>query len=228
MNRINSLLTIILIGALVSVGFGQADQSSKPSLPDNVLERQVLGDDLEYLSTKHALHRALARARVAGGTVSITDCEEEPLTQRWLPAGSQLKVILNSIVMADPKYRWVVDNNTINLIPKEGEPDMLKTSIKEFHLNNPTDLDTALDQLLALPEVKQNKTKLGFGTGVQLFVRPSTKNEPKITLHCENVTLREALNAIAGAYGQAVWAYHERTCGGKRLFFVDFVVRLYR
>ena len=68
----------------------------------------------------------------------------------------------------------------------------------------------ALSQLLALPEVaKAARGELGFQTVTgepYAFMMDDSKPErQKVSLSLTNVTVREALNAIARAHGTAVW-----------------------
>lgn len=58
--------------------------------------------------------------------------------------------------------------------------------------------------------------------------RPGSTSEPgerHYTLNLANVTVREALNAIARAHGKGVWEYKERHCNGKADFQIQFLVR---
>lgn len=225
MRRINSLSSTIVILSLSQLILSQTGQSTKQLLSGDVLERKVPGDSLEYLTTRQAFSQGLLLTRVAGGIASAAwGCEEEPVTQKWMPVGVSLRNVLDLIVTADPRYRWDSEGDVINLVPKDGEPVLLSTRVMSFRLDNPTDIDSALNQLLVLPEVKRQESNLHFGTGLKLIVRPTSKDDPKITLHCENLTLREVLNAIVRAYGRAVWSYRERHCGGQNVFSIDFIV----
>jgi hypothetical protein len=226
MSKIKRLLLVIVILSLPQLILSQARQSTKQPLSGDILERRVPGDDLEYLTTTNAFRAALAGAGATGGIASVaTGCEDDPIVQRWMPVGASLKSVLDWIVAADPGYRWGSDSGVINLLPKDSEPALLKTRISRFRLDKSTDIDSAVDQLLLLPEVKQRENELHFTTGVKLIVRPSSKNDPKITLDCENMTVLEALNAIVRAYGRAVWLYRERHCAGKTIYRVDIIVR---
>jgi hypothetical protein len=227
MRKINSLLSIssIVIVSLSQLILSQTGHSTKQLLSADVLERKVPGDSLEYLTTRQAFSRGLLLTRVAGGIASAASgCEEEPVIQKWMPVGVSLRNVLDLIITGDPGYRWDSDGDVINLFPKDGTPVLLSTRIKSFRLDSPTDIDSALNQLLGLPEVKRQESNLHIGTGLKLIVRPTSKDDPKITLHCENLTLREVLNAIVRAYGGAVWSYRERHCGAQNVFSIDFIV----
>ena len=193
MNAKKTLILFIIVEALVHVGLAQNDSTANVASNRDVLERRVAGDDLRYLTTTRAMREALFVTRTAGGIAAVMDCEEDQATQRWMPAGSSLRNVLDSIVLADPRFQWIVsDGDVVNLVPKDREPALLETRIKSFSLKNVQNVDSALDLLLALPEVKRSEARLHLSTGLKLFVRPNSKNEPEISLSAENVTLRES------------------------------------
>lgn len=226
MNKIKCLLSVIVIVLLSQSGWSQSGQKEKQSLPENVLERKVPGYSVGYLPTSQAFGHSLAPIRVAGGIASSDpNCGQEKITQTWMPLGASLKDILDLIVTYDPAYRWSVEGNVINLLPKDGEPALLKTRINSFRLDSPTTIDSAVEQLMKLPEVQKQEKELHTGVGLHLIVGPRSANAPKIILDCSNMTLREVLNAIVRAYGWAVWSYRERSCEGQNQYLIDFIVR---
>ena len=62
---------------------------------------------------------------------------------------------LDTIVEADPRYRWQLVDEVVNLLPADGEPALLNTRISKFRVTDVTSALDALSQLLALPEVKK-------------------------------------------------------------------------
>src|SRR5207249_2918348 len=74
----------------------------------------------------------------------------------WNPAGLSLGQVLNSLVATDPSYRIIVENGTVNLMPSDSEPSLLKTRISKFEIENVNVSNTisALNALLELKEVK--------------------------------------------------------------------------
>lgn len=226
MNKIKCLLSVIVIVLLSQSGWSQSGQKEKQSLPENVLERKVPGYSVEYIPTSQAFGHSLALSRVAGGIASSDpNCGQEKITQTFMPLGASLKDILDLIVTYDPAYRWSVEDNVINLLPKDGEPALLKTLINSFRLDSPTTIDSAVKQLMALPEVQKQEKELHTGVGLHLIVGGRSAKDPKITLDCSNMTLREVLNAIVRAYGRAVWSYREFRCEGRNQYLIDFIVR---
>jgi len=58
--------------------------------------------------------------------------------------------------------------------------------------------------------------------GISVFVSGETPKPKAFSVHCRNVTLREALNAIARAQGRAVWNYIETHCEGRNEVIIRF------
>jgi hypothetical protein len=226
MSKIKRLLPIIVIVLLSQPIWSQSGQKEKQSLPENVLERKVPGYSVEYLTTIKAFGQSLLLTNTAGGIASSDpNCRQEKITQTWMPLGASLKDILNLIVTYDPAYRWSIEDNVINLLPKDGEPALLKTRINSFRLDSPTTIDSAVEQLMKLPEVQKQEKELGTSTGLKLIVGLRSAKNPKIILDYRDMTLREVLNAIVRAYGWAVWSYRERQCEGRNQYLIDFIVR---
>lgn len=226
MRNINSLFVTIIILWLPQLILSQSGHGTNQMPAEDSLERKVPGDTLEYLTTRQAFSQGLRLTRTAGGVASIaSDCEEEPITQRWMPLGASLRNVLDAIVSKDLRYRWDFDDGVINLIPRDGEPALLSTHIRRFLLDKPTAIDYAVNQLLALPEVQEQESRLHISPGVQLLSGPVPMHDTKITLQLENITLKEMLNAIVRTHGRAVWSYREHHCGGQRVFLITFIVK---
>jgi hypothetical protein len=200
----------------------QTARSGKPTLAENILDRVVPGDDVEYFTTSDAFRITLRRAQAPGGVVRIVTCVEDPVNLAWSPMGQPLGRVLESLVIADPRYRWEIVDRVVNLLPKAGEPAFLGARIKKFHIEHVTEPREALNQLLRLPEVKHGRESLGLKPGVALIDSLSTPHPNKFSVHCTDVTLREALNAIARAEGRGVWEYIEVHCQGKREVVIRF------
>jgi hypothetical protein len=208
------LTAVILICGVAGPDMAQSGNTARDNRPKDLLERQVPGYNLERLTTFSAYSSALAFTLSPGGIVRIGSCSEEPTTYTWRPAGSKLRETLDSIVVADPRYRWELVDGVINVLPVAGEPAFLTTRIGELEVRNATSANWPLGKLQALPEVKRAMRDLGLRWGVTLFVSGQPPHPADFSVRCKDVTLREALNAIARAQGIAVWDYVETHCDG--------------
>jgi hypothetical protein len=129
---------------------------------------------------------------------------------------------LDSIVLADPRYRWELVDGVINVLPVAGEPAFLSTRISELDVRNVTSANRPLGKLQELPEVKKAMTDLRLRWGVTLFASGQLPHPASFSVHCKDVTLREALNGIARAQGFTVWDYIETHCGGEDEVIIRF------
>jgi len=178
------------------------------------------------LPTQTRFLLALLAAQVPGGSVRIGDCSGQERTFRQDPTILPLHDALESITQADQRYQWQMDRGVVNLIPRTGEPRLLKARINRYR--TATNLNEALRQLLALPEVKAEASKLGLklsSGGLVLGPGPSNGGPSQVSVDVKNVSLRGALNALVRAHGRAVWEYHEYRCGGSNEFFVNFLTQ---
>lgn len=149
--------------------------------------------------------KSVAYTGVPGGIVKIGSCEEETLKQPVKTQGVLLREVLNTIVAADPRYYWQHEDGVVNLLPTKGEPVLLKTPITQFRVKDAVSAELVVDKLLALSEVQKKMQELHLSHGLKLLVIPSSPKLSTFSVHCKNVTLREALNEIAraqvGQYG---------------------------
>src|SRR5712692_5328140 len=132
------------------------------------------------LSTRDAFVAALITASVPGGVVWKQSCSgAEPKIQSSKQLASFSKT-LDSIVEKDTQYRWVSDKGTVNLVPRSGEPPLLKIRIREFRTAERLSLNLILEKLLALPEIKNGATRLCLNRGLELLVGPSRSDPLKM------------------------------------------------
>jgi hypothetical protein len=153
-------------------------------------------------------------------------CSDEETFLQGEPDILPLEAALDSLTRMDPRYKWQTEAGVINLIPSDGEPELLKTRIGRFRTD--TDLDETLRQLLALQQIKQGADRLGLRqTSMRLLVGPSRSDgsPSRISVDLYDGTLRQALNALVKAHGRAVWEYRESSCAGVNEFSVTFLAR---
>jgi hypothetical protein len=225
MKRVAALLSFLVVGLVGSMTFGHIEPQSGTGADDDTLGRRVDGAQLEYVSTIHAFFKALSETGTPGGIVRTIGCEGDGTVQQWQPLGSSLRDVLDGIVYANPRYRWTVENGVINAIPIGGEPELLKTHIREFKMQNAISPNSTLSELFSTTEVKASLDRLGLNEALKAGSFPPSKvRKVGLTLQYNNVTLREALNAIARAFGNTVWLYREHHCDGRAEYEIDFIV----
>ena len=172
-----------------------------------------------------AFQGALQASGVPGGVAFVEGCSDqpEPLVH---PHGTTLEKVLDSIVSGDPRYVWRMRKGAVNLEPLNGVPALLRMHLKTYDSQD-TDAISAVTFLSSLPEVARAAAKLGLthnvlgpGLGGMAQGPPPPKEPLGIRLH--DVTLLDALNAIARANKHGVWTYRETQCGSIHQFNVSF------
>lgn len=222
MKRRELFALALVIDCLVLTALGHAQQAA----PDSFLHRQIEVEETADITTTEAFSTSLLAAQTPGGIVRITDCEAETVTQRLTAHSSTLQDLLEGIVLADARYRWEINDGVVNLIPRDGEAPLLGTRISKLEVTDAASIYLPLSKLMSLPEVREMTAKLQLSEGTHFSVMSAAlnSNAKRYSVSCENVTLREALNAIVRAHGRAVWAYREKRCDGKVEFFIDFII----
>jgi hypothetical protein len=213
------LFACVLNSLLISIVVAPPKQPQKEAA-ENILQRNVPGDEQEYLTTTDVFHSSLGRVSVPGGMVRIFNCREDTIKHSWKAQGSTLRQVLDAIVAADSRYHWEVSDGVVNLLPVSGEPALLRARINEFHIENTASSLDALLRLLKLPEVVEAMSKLHLKPGLMLVDYWSAPRQ--FSVRSNGVTLRQALNAIARANGRDIWEYVEIHCDGKDEVVIRF------
>jgi hypothetical protein len=182
--------------------------------------------DYVSLTPEEAFVGALIAAREPGGIVRIVDCKQQPSQRQLFPSTLPLQQTLELLKRTNPPYRSEHVQRVINLVPEGPEPELLKVRIKEYQADKVEVPNLAVERLLDLPEVRKKSKELGTSEALKLggLSSPPRVSTP-LTLHLNDVSLREALNLIAREYGNGIWKYTEFFCTGEKKFSVDFIVQ---
>ena len=163
------VMICILSSLFLSIVFAPPKETQEIASED-ILQRKVPGNELEFHSTPDVFYASLGRTRLPGGMVRLVDCEQDTLMQSWRPSNSPLSQVLDTMVATDPRYRWQMQDGVVNLLPAAGEPTLLKTRLNEFDLEDIGSVREALARLLALPEVKKGMRDLHLKPGIAIIV----------------------------------------------------------
>ena len=218
------LFTFVLTSSTFSAdGRVQITDNPVPPAVDNKLNRPLP-------KTKSYANRPLSKviedaifvSQVPGGVAYLPQEQNELRFNKAL-SNPTYRDVFNAIVAADPRYKWEVMDGTINFVPVNNYPELLNTPISEFNAEGAYNLQLikALEQL---PEVQQRAKELGFCTAdcPRLASTARLSSATLVTIHCANMTLRDILNSIVRANGNAVWSYSEETRDGKKFFHLNF------
>lgn len=164
---------------------------------------------------------SLSFSQVPGGFSELSwEAEKGQSAYRYAfqPGSGRLRALLNSIVLAEPRYRWEIRDDVINMCPIHDYP-FLETRIAEFGADN----RTADEMILALThsiDFKRGLDRLGLhGTDELKSERPPGQGgfwfvcelwrRDRFSVRFKNATVRQILNGIVRQDGSAVWHYRE-------------------
>jgi len=214
--------TLLALALLPSLGVSR-QVASAPQ--EDVLSRSAMIGDVP-LPAFSAFEGALLLSGVPGGVAFMEGCSDQPLPMVH-PHGTTLREVLNSITHGDSAYAWRMREGVVNLEPSTGLPALLRTNLKTYDSGDATDAGSAVTFLSSSPEVTRAAAKIGLahnvsGSALSGMAQgpPPPKKPLGIRLH--DVTLLEALNAIARANKHGVWTYRETHCGSVHQFDVSF------
>ena len=142
--------------------------------------------------------------------------------------GTTVRDAMATFVASNRDYRWLLDGDVVDLVPTAGFP-LLDTRISSFELNT-TDRqitsEAALSVLAGLPEVRQHAAELNLKPGIMqggpgvYDEHPAPRDPLPIHISLKNVSLQEAFNSVARAFGHTIWVYSERECNGDKTYSV--------
>jgi hypothetical protein len=230
MTTVRILIHLCMILLPVTFALGHQDPSPYKQSRGEILARQVMMPGAPE-TIQSAFTYMLVDAHLAGGIVTISSCQRDQ-EHDFGGAKTSLGNALDMIVASEPENKWLITGGVVNLVPAGDLPPLLNAPISDFKVQDARTVVEALDQLMALPEVRDRIAQLHLEElsrhiGLSDLKRPGStvEDKPTLNLNQRNVTLRGALNAIASAHGYAVWAYTERHCNGRDQFRMDFLVR---
>lgn len=221
---------IVIVALLVSLAVAS---HSAPSSQEDILTRSVVGSvngprpaSKAFAGAREAFVAALRAADVAGGAIVVEGCPEEPKHSVQI-SGTTLGELLNSIAGSDPHYAWRLYRGVVDLEPSGGLPALLTTQLKAYDSGDATDPESAVTFLNSLPEVMRAAVALGltqnpsgsFLSGMAPGPPPPRK---RLDLRLHDITLLDALNAIARTNKHGFWTYNETHCGSINQFSLYF------
>ncbi|MBI5244831.1 MAG: hypothetical protein HY922_14270 [Elusimicrobia bacterium] len=150
-------------------------------------------EGLELGELCRVLNRPCGKEFVIGGKEAPPQCPILRL-EKTTPRG-----ILDAITHRYPDYHWIVQNGVIVLEPqKRAGKDLLARKVGHVSIHGKSSYFAAHTVL--------TQAKLSEGEGISMYFGPAYRYA-RIDLELHNITVREALNAIAKADGQVLWLF---------------------
>ena len=216
-----------LMALWIPIALGAVFDHSRTDFYSVALQSDKSAGEFVSLTSEEAFVKALIAARKPGGIVRTVDCMNTQAKPRFLfPSALVLQPTIDLIRERDPRYRFLTKGGVINLLPEGTEPELLRVRIKEFRVDKVSVPNLVIEKLLALPEIRTKSTALKSSETLKLggLSSPSDFATP-LSVHFSNVSLRDALNRIARAYGNGIWKYTEFSCPGKKKFSLDLIAQ---
>ena len=175
----------------------------------------------------------LQQSGLSGGVVMMQGCDQNTPFVYWNAVQGTIRQALDDFQANNPEYHWELRGGTLDLLPAAGIPPLLAAKIRNFNLqttDQQTSAGAAVGMLMKLPEVQQAATALHISksmSGGGLEAVPdyhSGKTAPLpqlVSVQLQDVSLQDALNAVAKAYGHTMWTYWQRSCEGKTTYTMD-------
>jgi hypothetical protein len=216
---------LLAVATGVTSSFDQA-----PVLQDKaeseILKREISLPEFRYSETPAIIQKALLKAHLPGGIVTV-NCSENRRQYALSTPRISIRKLLFAMEQLDPEYTWQFSNGVVNLLPQQGIPELLETRFSEFNVQGVTSYE-ALNALLEGQETKRKMAVLGLDKAVISLSIPTyydpehstPENSFRFDLNLQNVTFRQILNEIVTKEGHKIWVYMERRCGEETLFSV--------
>jgi hypothetical protein len=191
---------------------------------------QTLSDfNVENATVEDAVSHLIVANNLAGGVVQASDCGNKQAEEKhsFHLSGLTVRQALDQILATKPNFRWVEENHLIIVVPSTEMPELLRTRVQHFEINNPQyTLSAASGELLQLKEIKDRKAQLGLKQSVQYMIGGSDNREAlRSKVSVQNVQMYEVLNTIAATNSPAVWRYTEYHCDNVKEVSIFWVVR---
>src|SRR5258708_10374105 len=199
--------TLLAVALLPSL---RVSTQAVPAPQEDVLTRSAMIGD-KSLPASSAFQGALLISGVPGGVAFVEGCSDQPLPMVH-PHGTTLREVLDSITAGDSGYVWRMYEGVVNVEPLQGGPALLRIHLKAYNSRDLTDAGSAVTFLSSSPEVTRAATKIGLAHNVSgsalsgMAQGPQPPKKP-LAIRLHDVTLLEALNAIARANKHGDWIY---------------------
>ena len=131
------------------------------------------------------------------------------------PQSTRLKDVLDSITVAEPRYKWSVEDGVVNLIPRTIDLPLLDVPINEFQAEN-SRIEYLFDKLEAKAEVRQRAEQLNLKYKEFKFY-VSLTGKADLSLSCKDTNVKQLLNTIA-KLRNTIWFYREYNDKGEKYY----------
>lgn len=200
--------------SLVGIVFAVISANPQAAVQSAFSERPISGFDREEAYLSDIATKLSKDTGVPIGLELLAGDDQKKLDVG--DPGTALEAELNRIVQKEPRYKWIQDGQTINILPKENGPAVFDVMVSRFESWNATPY-MMLSDLLRNPAVVASLAEEKV-TANYLVMGSVPLN--RANLQIENQSFRNILNRITIAGHGSGWisVYTENKKGGKLRF----------
>jgi hypothetical protein len=203
---------------------------SSPPLPEaDILSRHV-SLDASPKTSSDAVSSLLAKAHTPGGMVSIYSGCQRPLPQVFSLFETNLKQGLDYVATVDATRSWIYADGVVLVGVKRANGTILNTVISDIEIRPNDALSLSTQRLVHSPEVLNSIQRLGLEEitpelGFGQIPKNPVAIETRQPTQLHQITLMNALNALALMKGTAVWEYEQFACNERTSFRLNWTVK---
>ena len=198
-----AFVSVVFVCVLASYGTPCLGQT----VEDNLLKRRV-SLRVKHGTIEEALNRlAVEQSIPIGWETSLSDFVRHDVNVDL--RDTALKDVLDYLVLAEPSYRWKLENGVINVIPVVDRDDLLEKllslRIKEFDPPKGLYLVFFRDAILEIPEVRSFLQTNGFEASRTAHMSGAMPPPLDFEFRVADIELRELLNKLIRDGHRRMW-----------------------
>ena len=189
------------------------------------------GDSAQVVTAKTSLRtldvvvaELLEAARIPGGIEVMRGCNELE-SKRFEVATVPISAALTNLSEVERTLTWhKIGPSYLITITSVGSPIVTTVEIPPLQLKGKT-LAEASDILLQEQATRNRIAGLKVSEGPSNIGFSSIHDRDRRDISLPADTLRDDLNALAAAFGPAIWQLAQRECGGRRSFRLSWIAK---
>jgi hypothetical protein len=199
-----SLQAFVLIVLVLSISLNVLSQTP---LVDQGVDQQVKSFEVTDSSLSIVLQRVATKYHLSVAFEALPSNNQPPDTFSLNVQESTVHVLLDSIILNNPGYKWTQSNQIIEVYPTAGKAQLMRKVLNNFRVNQ-TIVDEAVDMLFNSPEIQSElKNAHLLRSEIRSFPADDRLYKNRFSLDLRQATVWEILNAIASASKSNFWSF---------------------
>jgi hypothetical protein len=166
----------------------------------------------------------LKASKHAGGVELISGCDV-PVARALPPESENLDIALTGMAERESHLTWTKTGKAYTVtIQLTGDQSVTSVRLPALQMSANT-LSEATDKLLQAAAVRERIAGMNLTELTEDFGFTSINESQAHSIDLPAGTLREDLNALATAFGTAIWKLDQRQCGNNRTVRISWIAR---